>query len=150
MDEWITYRSLPVTYFVASLCRYGIADSDRRLQGLRHLQDKMAVSACLMRWINTIAWRAYTLEPACKVHVLSNENWPYKQADLISGLLASIRILDRDQPKKWPYMQTDLIFPWTLQVGSSVITASSPKSLSSRQNAVLYQILPSVAKTRCE
>ena len=28
-----------------------------------------------------------TVEPACKVSVLSNENWPYKRADLISGHL---------------------------------------------------------------
>ena len=27
-----------------------------------------------------------TVEPGCKVHVLSKENWPCKQADLISGL----------------------------------------------------------------
>ena len=27
-----------------------------------------------------------TVEPACKVHVLSKENWPYKRSDLISGL----------------------------------------------------------------
>ena len=26
----------------------------------------------------------YTVRPACKVYVLSNENWPYKRADLIS------------------------------------------------------------------
>ena len=25
-----------------------------------------------------------TVEPACKVSVLSNENWPYKRADLTS------------------------------------------------------------------
>ena len=31
-----------------------------------------------------------TLEPACKVHVLSNENWQYKRSDLISGLVARI------------------------------------------------------------
>ena len=34
-----------------------------------------------------------TVEPACKVSVLSNENCPYKRADLISGLLISIRVL---------------------------------------------------------
>ena len=27
-----------------------------------------------------------TVEPACKVNILSKENWPYKRADLISGL----------------------------------------------------------------
>ena len=61
-----------------------------------------------------------TLEPACKVHVLSNENWPYKRADLISRLLANIRIYD------WDHSKTDLIckktlYQWTIQVGSSVL-----------------------------
>ena len=51
-----------------------------------------------------------TLGPGCKVHVLSKENLPYMRADLISGLLACIRISDWDQPKltlhaKRPYIR---------------------------------------------
>ena len=38
-------------------------------------------------------WHTCTVEPACKVSVLSNENRPYKRVDLISGLLISIRVL---------------------------------------------------------
>ena len=53
---------------------------------------------------------------------------PYKRADLISGLLASIRIEDWDQPK------TDLIcqktlYPWTIQEGSSGKTSSQNFSI---------------------
>ena len=50
-----------------------------------------------------------TVEPACKVSVLSNENWPYKRADLISGLLISIRVLWLGPAKNRPYKRVDLI-----------------------------------------
>ena len=49
-----------------------------------------------------------TVEPACKVSVLSNENWPYKRVDLISGLLISIRVLWLGPAKNWPYKRVDL------------------------------------------
>ena len=49
-----------------------------------------------------------TVEPACKVSVLSNENCPYKRADLISGLLISIRVLWLGPVKNWPYKRVDL------------------------------------------
>ena len=50
----------------------------------------------------------YTVEPACKVSVLSNESWPYKRVDLISGLLISIRVLWLGPAKNWPYKRVDL------------------------------------------
>ena len=49
-----------------------------------------------------------TVEPVCKVSVLSNENWPYKRADLISGLLISIRVLWLGPAKNLPYKRVDL------------------------------------------
>ena len=49
-----------------------------------------------------------TVEPACKVSVLSNENRPYKRVDLISGLLISIRVLWLGPVKNWPYKRVDL------------------------------------------
>ena len=63
--------------------------------------------------------KSSTLKPAWKAHVLSNDNWPWKRADLISGLLASIRISDLDQPKTDPKCKKT-VYLRTLQVGSSV------------------------------
>ena len=39
--------------------------------------------ACLPTYLPT--YLPSTVEPACKVSVLSNENWPYKRADHTSG-----------------------------------------------------------------
>ena len=48
------------------------------------------------------------VEPACKVSVLSNKNWPYKRADLISGLLISVRVLWLRPANNWPYKRVGL------------------------------------------
>ena len=53
-------------------------------------------------------WFMNTVEPACKVSVLSNENCPYKRADLISGLLITIRVIRLGPAKNWPYKRVDL------------------------------------------
>ena len=41
-----------------------------------------------------------TVEPACKVSIWDNENWRYKRADLLSGLLTVILWLGPG--KNWP------------------------------------------------
>ena len=42
---------------------------------------------------------ALAVAPACKVSVLSQENGPYKRADLTSGLYPTIAHFDWDLPK---------------------------------------------------
>ena len=53
--------------------------------------------------------------------VLSNENWPYKKADLISRLLISVRVLyDWDQPILY-HTSGLTLHQWTIQAGSIVL-----------------------------
>ena len=50
----------------------------------------------MLGWSNGISC---TVAPACKVSVLSKEMWPYKRADLTSGLYPTIADFYWDPPK---------------------------------------------------
>ena len=48
-------------------------------------------------------WFEIQSRPIVRSAVLSNKNWPYKQADLISGLLTVISIFCSGPGQNWPY-----------------------------------------------